>query len=237
MDTRTSETKKPPELTPYMVSTQAERDWVLTTALGYVWKLELERRPSERLTPTATGKNDSMLLRPFINYAAKKMTWRCVPHLSKSEDGAIHVPTAKSAGFRSEGELLWLAVEQHAYSVKMVAHRLARQGGSTDSLWQLYEDFMYFCHSEAYVLHAFYEERNRRVRIDRNVERRPDESYAEWRNRASPAIVELHPESLQFIRSEASPVVWREDRSEFHRRWVDEQIAMAWKGGYKPLRS
>jgi hypothetical protein len=102
-------------------------------------------------------------------------------------------------------------------------------------MWAVYAELMIFCHSRAFVLRTEHEERERWLRIDRTVERNPRESYAEWRQRASPPIIELLPQSLEFVRSEDVGIDWREDRSEFHREWVKKHVADAWHYGYRPF--
>ncbi len=228
--------KVEPELARYMVSKPEERDWVLSGAVGYLYDLELNRLPSQRLTGLHTKPHDSRILRPFANYSHKKVLSNCLLHLSESEDNSVQREFVASRGVGSEEGLLCITALQHAKSTSVVAHRLSKTGHAEERLWSIYVEFMLFCHSEAFVLHGIYREQIRRMRIDRNTYRDPAESYEEWRRKAAPARTELHPETLKYVRSNESAVVWREDRTEFHRQWIDKCVADGWKYGSRPYR-
>lgn len=226
---------EPPELKRYIVSSTAERDWLLRGALGYLQELELTRPPSQRLATRALPFQGLFLLRPLTDRALRRFWSRCMDYLTESECAVIQLNSVKSKGLDSEDSLLCLAAQQHAYSTYLLGKRLAKQGGADDQLWQICIDFLYFCHSHAYAPHVEYEERTRYARINRNTPRLPEESYAEWRNRASPGTVELRPLSIQFLRSDESPIAWREDRTVFHKRWLDAKLSEAWERGYRPF--
>jgi hypothetical protein len=224
-----------PGLERYWVSTEVERDWVLSTAIMYFADLEIRRLPSQRITARSPEAHDSVLGRAIAGRLARKLINRCISCASITDGSAVHVATARSLGFKTVDELLCLAAVQFVMALRARAKHLYRLGGSNDQLWQLYLEFVLFCNSRIYKLQTEYEEHKRRLRIDRSVKRDPRESYADWRARASPAIEELRPITLQFARLNESGIEWREDRSAFHRKWIEEQIAVGWQNGYRPF--
>lgn len=224
----------PPELSRYTATSKA-RDWVLHGAVGYLKELESVRSPSQRRTMPPTTSNDWGFTRPFVDFAFKRLAYRCTLQLVKSEDSRVDIESARRAGFGGENALVCLAGLQYAYALRILAKRLSKQGDSDELLWGAYVDLMYFCHSDACSLYAVYEEHRHRQPIDRKTPRDPKESYIEWRRRASPTIVEVRPKSIQYMRSYDSPVVWREDRSGFHRDWIERKLANAWRDGSRPF--
>lgn len=227
--------KNSPELERYFQITNIERDWVLSGAVGYLFDLEVERLPSQRLAANSAGPDSGLLLR-FANASFRRRLDRCLRHLRRSEESVVKLDWARSVGLGEGEDLLCLAAMQFANAVQIKSRRLARETNNEHQLWDAYLEFMQFCHTKAYALLAMYEEHPRRQAIDRKSERAPNESYAEWRNRASAPVVEMRPLSVQFIRPDDAPTVGREDRSGFHRHWIDKQIADAWQFGSVPFR-
>lgn len=224
-----------PALVGYVPVTSDERNWVLSGAVGYFIDLELVRLPSQRLAANSIGQDSGLLLR-FANSSFRKRLDRCLRKMRKVEESAIKLDWARSVGLGGSDDLLCLAAMQFANAVKIKSRRFSREANSESQLWAAYMEFMHFCHTNAFSLLATYEEHPRRQVVDRKTERDPTESFADWRNRASAPLLEMRPISVQFVRPDDAPVLPREDRSTFHRRWIDKQIADAWQFGSVPFR-
>ena len=225
-----------PELHGYCDITPVERDWILSGAVGYFRDLEFERTPGERISE---GDCDRSL--PLFRFLSERMFKRkfdrCLINLTEDEDTKVKLVRARSLGLSADDELVCLAALQFVSALRRRCRPLGRSANPPDDqLWAAFGELMAFCHTKTYALIAVYEEHYRRERINRRTPRAPTESYAEWRSRAAPLVTEMRPISVQFARQEGETFVMREDRTSFHRRWIDKQVAEGWQYGTKPYR-
>lgn len=222
----------PDGLRPYFQVSTVERDWILSMAIRYFIELENHREVGQHIA--LTERQQTGLAQVFSRYKLKKRLDHCLLKLRPTENPEVNVDHARASGLGGNDDLLCLAALQFVQALRLRVRRHARSDAPSDSvLWSVFRELMEFCHTNLFRFEVVYEERPRRERINRKTPREPKESYTEWRRRAAPLILEMHPISVRFVRF-GTEVECREDRSAFHRQWLDKVLAEAWHYGSQP---